>query len=440
MNSSTRTFPFRSALRMLTGVTFLIVAFLVAGCGEGGPDERTGEGKTVLTFWHFNSEPAQKEALMGRIRAFEQENADVHIELSELSWNDGQTKLQLAFNSKTAPDVLELGSDWIAKFSSEGVLADQSKMAGDSIGRFMQQIAAPGRWKDGIYAWPWVVDTRVLFRNTGLLASAGVDTSHIEATWEEVLVNAEKVRAKGQEFYGFAANGPDRHRLYKKIIPFFWSNNGIVMDETGKPAINSPQNVAALQTYLELMRTGVMDSQKGLDQLFMQGKVAYWISGPWLVAMIAKDNPSLKYATAMLPRFPGGSSVSFGGGEYLAINNASTKKDLAKKFVTFMTSPSHALEFAKALPGGTTPADLSVAQDPFLQSASRKTFTEQMKSAWMTPVHPKWLDIEEVIEEEVSFAMLGEKEPQKALDDAQARITALITSGSASAHEADSEQ
>jgi len=174
------------------------------------------------------------------------------------------------------------------------------------------------------------------------------------------------------------------------------------------------------------MRTGLIETQQHLDQLFMQGKVGFWISGPWLVDKIRKDNPSLAYGVALLPTFPGGRSISFGGGEYLAINNASEQKDRARKLVAFLTSPSQALEFGKALPGGMTPADLADASDPFLQGPTRKVFTEQMRSARMTPVHPRWLDMEEIIESEVSEAMLGNKEPQQALNDAQYRITQLL--------------
>lgn len=418
----------RSLLLTISNALFLLIAsWAVAGCG-GEVSDKTPEGKNVVTFWHFWSEPSQKEALLARIAEFEKENPDTHVELSELSWNDGQAKLQLAFNSGTAPDVLELGSDWVAQFSSSGVLADQSKMAGDSISRFSPEIAAPGRWKDGLYAWPWVVDTRVLFFNKALLASIGADTSRADTLWRDVLDRAEKIRARNPDAYGFGANGPDRHRLYKKIIPFFWSNNGEILDGNGHPNINSPENIAALETYLELMRTGLIETQQHLDQLFMQGKVGYWISGPWLVDKIRKDNPSLAYGVALLPTFPGGRSVSFGGGEYLAINNASTQKERAKKLVTFLTSASQALQFGKALPGGMTPADLSDGSDPFLQGPTRKVFTEQMRSARMTPVHPKWLDMEEIIETEVSEAMLGNKEPEQALNDAQYRITQLLNS------------
>lgn len=409
----------------LLAMLFLAAMLLLAqGCG-GEAELKTVDGKAVITFWHFQSEPGQKKALMERIKAFEEENPTIKVELQDLNWNDGKTKLLAAFNSRTAPDVLELGSDWVAQFSSAGVLADQSKIGGDEITRFAAEVASPGKWQDGIYAWPWTTDTRVLFFNKALLASAGVDTTQSVAVWDDVLNNCEKVRVVNNGIYGFGANGSDRHRLYKKILPFFWSNGGEVLDAQGKPVVNSPENVAALEMYLALSRSGFIESQKALDQLFLAGKLAYWISGPWLVDRIKKDNPDLRYGVTELPGFAGKKGVSFAGGEYLAINGESERKEEAKKLITFLTSAKQALEFAKALPGGTTPADLSMANDPFLQSNERKVFTSQLRSARMTPVHPKWLDIEAIIEDEVSAALLGNKTAKEALDEAQTKIAAL---------------
>ncbi len=422
---------------LLCAVLLLATLPLLQGCGDGGAGGggSTSDGKTVITFWHFQSEPGQKQALLDRIKAFEAENPTLHVELQDLNWNDGKTKLLAAFNSNTAPDVIELGSDWVAQFSSAGVLAEQAAMQGDDSKRFTPEVLAPGRWENGLYAWPWVTDTRVLFFNKDLLASAGLDTAAADSLWDDVLVKAEKVRATNPEIYGFGANGSDRHRLYKKILPFFWSNGGEVMTANGAPAINSPENVAALEMYLSLARSGFIDSQKGLDQLFLSGKLAYWISGPWLVDRIAKDNAKLRYGVALLPGFAGKKGVSFAGGEYLAINADAKNKAEAKKLITFLTSPQQALEFAKALPGGTTPADMSVSRDAFLQSAARKVFTEQLRSARMTPVHPKWLELEEIIEDEVAGALLGQKTAEQALQNANARMAQIAGGGGATTGE-----
>jgi multiple sugar transport system substrate-binding protein len=156
-------------------------------------------------------------------------------------------------------------------------------------------------------------------------------------------------------------------------------------------------------------------------------EIGYLISGSWLVDRIRKDNPQLRYAVTTLPAFEGGTSMSFAGGEYLAINEASEKKELASKLVAFLTSGDEALAFCKDLPGGMTPADRSKLNDPFLQTPVRSVFAKQLAMARMTPVHPRWLDIEKVVEDEVSHALLGKKTSEQALDDAQARIAAIIT-------------
>lgn len=414
------TWPLAPAFALL-----LFVALTVAGCGGDGAAD---DDRTVVTFWHFWSEPAQKAALEKRIEAFEEANPGLRVELGELSWADGKTKLLAAFNSGTAPDLLELGSDWIAQFSSGGVLADLAPLGG-TVDRFAPEVVAPARWESGIYALPWVVDTRVLFVNRGLLAAAGQDSAVVDSTWEQLILRSEAIKASRPDAFGFGVNGEDRHRLYKKILPFFWSNGGELFNEKGEPVINSPENVEALETYLALARSGVIDTQKKLDDDFMQGKIGYLISGSWLVDRIRKDNPALRFAVTTLPSFPGRTPMSFAGGEYLAINEASQRKEAAMKLVAFLTSAEQALAFCKDLPGGMTPADRGASNDPFLQGPIRSVFSRQLTMARMTPVHPRWLDIEEIIENEVSQALIGDKTSQQALDDAQSRIGTLVREG-----------
>src|SRR3954463_6820858 len=76
----------------------------------------------VLRFSHFWSEPAQRAFMDTLLAGFHHEHPDIPVEVSELSWSDGKTKLMVGFNSETAPDILELGSDWVAQFSASGVL------------------------------------------------------------------------------------------------------------------------------------------------------------------------------------------------------------------------------------------------------------------------------------------------------------------------------
>ena len=77
------------------------------------------------------------------------------------------------------------------------------------------------------------------------------------------------------------------------------------IDAAGKPTLNDPKNIEALDFYLTLARNGKLETQKELDQLFLQGRVAFWMSGPWLVDRIAQENPSLNYKVIPMPSLNG---------------------------------------------------------------------------------------------------------------------------------------
>jgi len=402
--------------RYLLLLLIIATIVLVTNCNRKNGNDNT------IRFWHFWSEPYQKVVLDSIIKFFEEQN-NCKVEVTELSWNDGKTKLMAAFNSNTAPDILELGSDWVAQFSSAGVLAELNK---DSVefGKFVDFSQAPCFWNNQIYALPWIVDTRVLFVNNDLLKQAGIET-RCPGSFEEILDQASKINSiKGA--YLFGANTSDAHRLYKKLLTFFWTFGGDILDSTGNFVINSSQNIAALDFYAQLCRNGYLETQRQIDAAFSQGKIAYWISGGWLIEKIQNENPKLDYQVCLIPSIRGKTGVSFAGGEYLALNAKSKKHDLALKFIKFMTDGKNSIEFCKKINEAGFPADRNYYKDPnFLKNPKKIVFANQLEYSKMTPVHPKWLDIEEIIEFAATKVIYGEMGAQSALNMAQEKVLLL---------------
>lgn len=389
--------------------------FVVNSCSES-PKQND---ENVLVFWHFWSEPTQKQVLRNLINQFETEN-NCKVVTTELSWNDGKTKLLASFNSKTAPDVLELGSDWVAQFSSAGVL---SEIPEADVAYAIPYALTPSRWDGKYYAAPWVVDTRVMFCNVAAMRKANI--SKVPANVEELVTASKAISETQQDIYGFGANGADAHRLYKKILPFFWSNGGDIFDARGKLVLNSYQNVSALEKYVELSRYGMIETQRHLDEMFVQGKIGFWISGSWLMKKIHEGNPKLEYSVSLIPGM-GSSSMSFAGGEYIAINKLSKKQELAGKLLKFLTKEENVVSFCKSIPEAGFPASKSSSSMNFKDVPHKDTFAQQLNLAKMTPVHPRWLEIEAILENAVTSALLGEKSAALALSDAQKEAETLI--------------
>ncbi|GBD06339.1 putative ABC transporter-binding protein [bacterium HR21] len=390
----------------------LSILVLLSACRPGNvPEERR------ISFWHFWSEPRHRAALQELIAEFEQ-RFHCRVDVTELTWNEGKTKLLAAFNAGKPPDVLELGSDWVAQFSSAGVLWELPR---DSIPleHFLAATHPPCFWQGKLYAVPWIVDTRVLFLNRTALQRAGLPQTPPQ-TWEELLQRASQLHSP-PSLYGCGVNGADPHRLYKKVLPLVWSFGGDLLDSTGRPQLTAPPVVRAVRFYTELARVGLIETQRQLDDLFLQGKLGFWVSGAWLAEKLRQQQPRWEYSLALLPgQTPLQPGISFAGGEYLAISAASPRKELALALVRFLTAGETAVRFCRAVPEAGFPADQRFVQDSLLLSIPyRRHFAEQLRRARMTPVHPQWLELEAAFENAVVEALYGIHSPEKALERAQ---------------------
>lgn len=399
---------------------FFSFALFLSSCEN---DESKELKEKKISFWHFWSEPNQQEALNQIIQQFEKEY-NCKVETTELSWNDGKTKLFAAFNSKTAPDVLELGSDWVAQFSSAGVL---QRINQDSIPttRFVRFSLEPSYWDNTFYAVPWLVDTRVLFYNIDLMKKAGLD-SIPPASISEMIEYSKKI-ASIKDAYGFGCNGSDPHRLYKKLLYFFWSFGGGVFDQSGTPVINSKANINALETYVKLSNYGIVETQRQIDALFARGQIGLWISGGWLLEKIKNENPDLNFGVALLPGLKEEPGISFAGGEYLSVSRQTENYELAIQFIDYMTNGKNAIRFCKKIIEAGFPADKNYYNDDYYKTKpKRELFSQQLEHARMTPVSPRWLDIESIIEKAAVEALYGKKSATKALNEAQSSVVKLL--------------
>lgn len=407
--------------KKIISAIFLLISFILISCGDNKP--QAGE-KQVLTFWHFWSEPNQQKIIKELITEFEKDN-NCKVETTELSWGDGKIKLFAAFNSNTAPDVMDLGSDWIAQFSSAGILADLSASP-FNFKRFDTFFIQPSLWNGKYYAVPWVVNSRVLFYNKELFKKVGLPEDGPK-TLQDIYTFAEKINSI-QGVYGIGVNGSDPHRLYKKIVPFMWIYNGGIFDNENHLKLNTAQNAQAFEYYLSLSRVGIIETQKKLDDMFARGELGMWLSGSWLLEKIKNVNPLLNYSVMVIPGLEAGKpGISFAGGEYLSINKNAKNRELAEKFISFLTKGENALRFCKEVPEAGFPADINFYNDKYYNTLPfMPIFADQLKYARMTPVHPKWLDIESALENSIVEVLYGKKSSWESLNELQTSLEAIV--------------
>ncbi len=393
----------------------LIVAFALAGCGGGG---KSG-GKTVVVFWQF----FPTEQVQPVLDEFERLHPDIDVQMEQLTWQSGLEKITAAVAAGTVPDLCELGSTWFPRFASQGALVDWSDSAASLASDYLLFDMTQSGGKT--YGLPWLVGSRALFWNKELFARAGIDTTRAPETWPELLEASRRVNALGGGIAGYGANAGERYVLFKKFMPYAWSNGGALLDaELTKSAFDSPQNVEALDYYLTLAKQGRVDRQDQLDEAFLQGKLGAQISGAWLLKKIPAQAPTLRYGVSLVPKPAAdrGTHASFAGGEILVSFGASKQKAAAWQLARFLASKDQAMKVA-LVNRAVQPAAKGAVDDPaYVERPGERTLLEQLSSAVPTPNHPAWLDMESAIEDEVEQALYGKKSAAEAVRAASARI------------------
>ncbi len=373
----------------------IIFAAVLLNCSNQNDNSNT------IRFWQFWSDINTKPVIEKIAADFERQNPDVKVKITDLTWANGHDKLVISFAANDPPDIMELGSDWIAEFASNSLLAEfESELPGNYL--------YPAMWRGKLYALPWLLASRTLYFNLDLLHKTGLD---LPENWDDLLKACEKIDGLGEDYFGFGCNSAEKHRLYKKYLPFLWSNGGRILNANGDSCLlNSEEAIGALDFYLDLCGCGAIESQRRLEEYFISGKLGFVISGGWLLKKLKRSPPDFDYKISTFIKPSGGTGISFMGGEYIAVNAKSKKLEISKKFARFITQKRNSQALCDAAGFGFPPYPGFESADPQIQVQAF-----QLENARSAPPTPLWVYIEQDIEDAIEAAMYGHGSAEEVL-------------------------
>jgi multiple sugar transport system substrate-binding protein len=395
-----------------------------AGDGEDAA-QPVGEGKATgeITVWAMGTEG---EKLGEFAKEFTAENPDATVTVTAVPWDAAHQKIASAIAGGQTPDVSMIGTTWMGEFAKTGALDPTPDSIVDKAAFFS------GAWDttvvDGTsYGVPWYVETRLLYYRTDLAQKAGVTKP---ATWEELKAFAVAMRDKGGAKWGLNLQ-PGGIGSWQTFLPFAWSNGANLADDE-KFTMDSPQFTEALAYYQSFFTEKLspptdLSLQGALEQSFINGTLAAFISGPWHVGLLNDQGGAGfadKFAVAPMPRKQ--SATSFVGGSDLSVFKDAKNRDGAWKFVSWLSRPEVQVKWYKAV--GDLPAvqrgwdDSSLSGDPILA-----TFGEQLKDAKSPPAIPTWQQVAAVIEGELEKVAKSGADPAGAAKAMQDRAAGIGT-------------
>ncbi len=246
---------------------------------------------------------------------------------------------------QTAPDVIVGAHDWVGELSGNGSIIPLSPSAATKkqFPAYALNAFSYGTAIKKLYGAPVALENIALITNTKL---AKVPTSFADL---EKRALAAKKKMKAQVGLAVQQGQGDAYHMY----PFFSGLGGYVFG-TNKAGNLDPSDIGlANPKFLKnaplidkwnkegLIRSQVNESIA--KDLFVKGRVAYWITGPWFLADVRKSG--VPYAVSAFPTIvPGIKSAPFLGVQGYMVTKYSTAhgvESLAKDLVAnYMMQPA----------------------------------------------------------------------------------------------------
>jgi multiple sugar transport system substrate-binding protein len=244
----------RSRIPALAAGLALLTTGLVA-CGGGSSGGGSAHPKT-LTYWASNQGTSlqnDKQVLTPELNKFTKQTG-IKVKLEVIAWPDLLNRILAATSSGNGPDVLNIGNTWSASLAATGAFqpfdaATLAKVGGKSkfVPSTLTATGASGKTPDFVPLYGLAYG---LFYNKKMFADAGIASP--PTSWEQLVADAKKLTnpAKGQ--YGVSVEGAS----YTENAHFafmFGKQHGAPIFNGSKPAFDSPQMVAGVKQYLDLI-------------------------------------------------------------------------------------------------------------------------------------------------------------------------------------------
>ena len=416
---------------------------LLAGACTGGDDESSPTGQTpsgpvTLTFWHGYTD-AEADSLNALLDTWNSQNPDIRIEPLFVNNDKALQKLTVALQGGEPPDITyQYGSSLPQLAAAPGLVELTDWVQGPEVNweDFVAGARDAATFEDKVLGVPALIDNLAVVYNKGLFDQAGLEYPNDQWTWDDFRAAAKALTDPAQKVFGFSYPMDASEDSVWHYDPLLWQNGGSILTEDNtQAAFNSPEGVEALQV---LTGMAVEDRSVFLDQqnsvytgLFNSGKIGMLVTGPWDLASF----PDVDYGVETLPGFDGNHQTIAGPDMWTVFDNGGGRTQAALDFVAWLTAAEQMK--TDALATGHLPFRLSVIEDTAFVDEFGQTipgvdvFAENLANVEQArPVLAAYPQVSEAMGLAIVAALLGDKDPQTALDEAAAQANdALALAG-----------
>ena len=434
-------------MKRLLVVILVLVLFAGSMTGCQGKKPKPGdiagydEGEEYLSIWvHSIEDTDEGRCYRESVEAFnEKYNGKYYADIEFIPRNDSgggySDKINASVMSGDLPDVLTVDGPNIAAYAANGIIQPLAELTEEEKGKYLESIIDQGTYNDKLYALGAMESSVGLYYNKDILQEAGVKVPDENHPWthSEFLDVLEKVKPIVEEKNGYALDMtfPVGEATIYYYAPFFWSNGGNLVDDTGlnvENVFNTTENVETIEYFKTILGKGYM-SKVPIDNLFESGRAAFKFDGAWEVNTIYNSYPDVQLGVAPYivgEQWNGERYTPTGSWAYAA--SAKTKNiEGATELVKWMSgveSGKLLWEKAKCFPSTYQAFE---AIDIFQTDENYHALYNQLSNYGhprpKTPVYPQ---VSTSFQQVLENCVLSGADPQKELDKSIERINAKL--------------
>ncbi len=298
-----------------------------------------------LTVWESTGGPDKWIERAGE--EFNRIYPNIKIEYYNVESYSAIDELQNKDSTAPAPDLFAAAHDRLSELVENGLILPTDNP--DYVSTNTISIATQGLYYKGtMYGYPTACETYALFYNKKL-----VSKEEIPSTWEKLISWSKSFSELCPGKYGFLLQA--RNMYY---VPMLMSNNQNKLlqteDSTGLLTEDSVNGIKLFRSMKDIFPENVTSMDNAdFDNMFLDGKLALYVSGPWFVAKAREAD--IDFGVATLPAFEEGGtpSMSFSGIRGMFVSSKTEHPQEAAAFARFLISEDMQklrLEITGALP------------------------------------------------------------------------------------------
>ena len=406
----------------------LCVAVL-SGCG-GSALER---GPVTLVFKYArilgNADP-----LPALLREFEAQHPGVRVKGEAMPWtSDDQHQFYVINLEGRSPgfDVLMLDCIWTPEFARAGWLLDLTPyLQPGELAPFFPSTVASATYDHRVWALPWNMNVGLLFYRTDLLAKYGLQPPD---TYEALVEQARLIRGRERDpaLDGYLWQGKQYEGLVVNVLEALWANGAPLITDDGAVFPEPARAADALRFLRGLITSGVSPTwttaadEELSRRAFGDGHAIFLRNWPYARDLFESEGSAVrdKVAFTAIPgRARGEPGAGSTGGAHLGVSRRSRHPELAVALARHLTSER--AQRAIALGAALSPSRQALYHDPELvrRNPAMPRLHALALAGRPRPITPYYLLVSATVQPEFSAALVGVKPPERAIDDARARL------------------